>query len=142
MKHKVFCVANATIPLAVGAFLYYLVDPSVIFVKWIDSILSYSYHYDFSTYNQFCTILRNYLFDALWSYSLLFSIYLLIDRKNRLFWSISVSFVVGILLESLQLLDKVPGTFDLIDIFTQFLSVVFASIIICLERRFVNEEIC
>lgn len=142
MKHKLFCVANATIPLAVGAFLYYLVDPSVIFVKWIDSILSYSYHYDFSTYNQFCTILRNYLFDALWSYSLLFSIYLLIDRKNRLFWSISVSFVVGILLESLQLLDKVPGTFDLIDIFTQFLSVVFASIIICLERRFVNEEIC
>lgn len=142
MKHKIFCVANATIPLAVGAFLYYLVDPSVIFVKWIDSILSYSYHYDFSTYNQFCTILRNYLFDALWSYSLLFSIYLLIDRKNRLFWSISVSFVVGILLESLQLLDKVPGTFDLNDIFTQFISVVFASIIICLERRFVNEEIC
>ena len=142
MKHKLFCVANATIPLAVGAFLYYLVDPSVIFVKWIDSILSYSYHYDFSTHNQFCTILRNYLFDALWSYSLLFSIYLLIDRKNRLVWSISVSFVVGILLESLQLLDKVPGTFDLNDIFTQFLSVVFASIIICLERRFVNEEIC
>lgn len=112
-------------PLIIGAIIYYVVSPDVIFVRKIDSLLGTNMHM-ISTVPVF---IRNYLLDMLWAYALLFAIYVVIDNTT-----VVKAFVIGVIfstgMELLQLTTLVKGTFDVIDIVVEIIAEIAAVLII------------
>lgn len=127
IKRNKYLVLNAAIPIAIGAILYYLFDPTVYFVQWIDEVTGVGCHINIQS-NSFISIIRNHIFDAVWSYSLVFVLFGFIKLKNRILVSVLSAFTLGILLEVLQLVF--PGTFDVFDIIAELISAVLAGILI------------
>ena len=125
------------VPLLIGSFLYWLMCPDVYFVRVIDTYFpirrSISMPSDLLT-----VIIRNHLFDALWAYSLYYTLILILDSR-RLTTVTALIFLVS--MELLQETNWCPGTFDTVDVGVEILSVIVASVTakIYLEERS-NEE--
>lgn len=74
---------------------------------------------------------RFYLLDALWAYALMFCLFIILGNTlTALKKSIVISVVLSIVMELLQLLNVVVGTFDICDIFVEIEAIFIASIII------------
>lgn len=127
------------VPIIIGAIFYYLIDPSVVFVRWIDSLLGIGYHFNVSSNYFFWKTIRNYLFDSIWSYSLVFAL-TYVKSQFSFFHIALVSIGLGLIFELFQNLDCFLGTFDYMDIFIQIVSVFIALIIILMKRRYYFEE--
>lgn len=130
------------IPIIVGALLYYLFCPEVFFVRKIDEMFGISFH----PANKYLKITivkiaRNYIFDVIWGYALFVTLYFLADNNAV---DIKKFIITGILLvvilEGLQLLPNVDGTFDVFDILIELVAGGTAVFIIkILSRRKSNE---
>jgi len=130
-----FIFLNVIIPLFLGIIIYYTFFPEAIFVGYIDKLLPVSYHIPVNLENVAVRLLRFYLLDFLWAYALMSLIVCWLGFDIRI---MVVIFLFIIIMELLQLVPFVQGTFDICDIFVE----MFASILVILisRRRFRNEK--
>lgn len=125
---------NLIIPLICGLFIYLTKAEHSYVASFLSAIRSLlpTIRYPY--------IIRNFACDFLWSYSLFFCLRLTLGdslKGKHNLTVITVTSVVAIILESLQLTNAVPGTFDPLDIVTELLAVAVAFLITSLiERRF------
>jgi len=83
--------------------------------------------------------IRNYLGDILWAYALTISLWLAFDKTNLYRTSI-VSFLFCVFCESLQKIEALHGTFDVMDIITEGITVGIAAFVINLIKKNEGEE--
>ncbi len=133
-KRNVFFAVNIIIPLIIGLFIY-LTKPSSTYLsdflsgfRSVLPIIRYPIIIDF------------YACDFLWTYSMFFCLRLTLGDALKGKYNlmvITVTGVVAIILESLQLIKGVPGTFDPMDVVTELIAVTVAFLLtIIIERRF------
>lgn len=133
-KRNSLFALNLIIPLICGLFIYLTKAEHSYVASFLSAIRSLlpTIRYPY--------IIRNFACDFLWSYSLFFCLRLTLGdslKGKRNLTVITVTSVVAIILESLQLTNAVPGTFDPLDIVTELLAVAVAFLITSLiERRF------
>ena len=119
-------------PIILGAMLYYLLSPEVIFVKWIDDFLGTSFHISgIDTDNMLLGFIRNYFLDILWGYALVFALFLVRGNNTAdLMKTFLIAFLFSSTMELLQITPVAKGTFDVWDIFDMFLAEAVAVFII------------
>ncbi len=133
-KRNVFFAVNIIIPLIIGLFIY-MTKPSSTYLsdflsgfRSVLPIIRYPIIIDF------------YACDFLWTYSMFFCLRLTLGDALKGKYNlmvITVTGVVAIILESLQLIKGVPGTFDPMDVVTELIAVTVAFLLtIIIERRF------
>lgn len=132
INRRVFLL-NIIVPLLIGGGIYLISSPDVIFVQIINEHIGNTSHIiDFNS--EISKVLRNYIPDILWGYSLLFTIYYIWEGSKL--WNVFVAaFVFSILIESIQIFGNVPGTFDVLDIFFEGIAELIAAININNMRR-------
>lgn len=131
-KRIIFLVANLVLPLVVGSIIYYIVSPNTLFVVRVDQILFDGRHLiTFDLSNSVFRFCRNYLLDMLWSYALVYALYLAHNNNTvRLLRVFLIAFGFSTVMEFLQLTSLAKGTFDIIDIIVEFLAELIAVFII------------
>jgi hypothetical protein len=138
-------VTNVLMPLLVGAGIYYLLAPEVIFVKRIDALLGSGLHVD-NAGSHFILVRfnRNYLPDMIWGYTLVFAIYCIVgNNAANLLKVFMLAFLFSTAMEILQLTSVVEGTFDVLDLLVEFLAEATAVFIIkihFMKKHFKEEE--
>ena len=140
-EHIKAIVFNIIIPIFLGAVIYYVIAPEVIFVKYIDDFMGIGFHIkNLDTANVVIRLIRYYLLDMLWAYSLVFSVFFVLgNNKADLLKSFIVAFTFSTIMEVLQFTPASRGTFDMFDIVFEFLSEVVAVFII--KKHTIKEEI-
>lgn len=133
---KEFILLNVIAPVLIGAILYYLFFPEAVFVRLIDNLLGSSYHIPVNVDNILIKLIRFYLLDFLWAYALMSTVILIFKNDSRVF---VIILIFEIVLELIQLLPSIRGTFDVCDIGIEILASILA--IKLSRRRFKNEEI-
>ena len=133
---KEFILLNVIAPVLIGAILYYLFFPEAVFVRLIDNLLGSSYHIPVNVDNILIKLIRLYLLDFLWAYALMSAVILIFKNDSRVF---VIILIFEIVLELIQLLPSIRGTFDVCDIGIEILASIF--VIKLSRRRFKNEEI-
>ena len=133
---KEFILLNVIAPVLIGAILYYLFFPEAVFVRLIDNLLGSSYHIPVNVDNILIKLIRFYFLDFLWAYALMSAVILIFKNDRRVFMII---LIFEIVLELIQLLPSIRGTFDVCDIGIEILASILA--IKLSRRRFKNEEI-
>jgi hypothetical protein len=123
---------NIIIPICLGAGIYYLISPDVIFVKQIDYFIGCSFHVSITNVNPaIIRFIRNYLLDMLWGYALVFTVFYLLGNKAAVLWNaFIISFLFSVVMEVLQITSIARGTFDLYDIMVELLAEIVAVFII------------
>ncbi len=131
MSRKKIMFLNIICPILVGALIYCMLSPDVIFIRKIADFIDWIYMPVFQTDCTFLKLVRNYLPDMMWGYSLVFSLFCIIGNNvadvRKVFW-LAVPFTAT--MEIMQKTSFVPGTFDVFDIFTEFLAEAIAACII------------
>lgn len=122
-------LSNILLPLLAGASLYIISSPNVIFLKYLKLRIVIASEL-MNPHIWFWPILRNYIPDMLWGYSLVFAVYMIIDNNAASMRMLFYVLVFSIALELLQLFPMIPGTFDLLDIFVEGVAEMLAVIII------------
>ncbi len=126
---KMFIYANISLPILAGSLLYYVTSPQVMFVQNIDRLLGVSLHV--GTENTFVVNLRSYMPDMLWAYALVFSLMLVIGNKTADVWKMFViAGMFSTIMEVLQVIGCVKGTFDVMDIIVEIIAELMAVFII------------
>lgn len=133
---KEFILLNVIAPVLIGAILYYLFFPEAVFVRLIDNLLGSSYHIPVNVDNILIKLIRFYFLDFLWAYALMSAVILIFKNDSRVF---VIILIFEIVLELIQLLPSIRGTFDVCDIGIEILASIF--VIKLSRRRFKNEEI-
>ena len=133
---KEFILLNVIAPVLFGAILYYLFFPDAVFVRLIDNLLGSSYHIPVNVDNILIKLIRFYFLDFLWAYALMSAVILIFKNDRRVF---VIILIFEIVLELIQLLPSIRGTFDVCDIGIEILASIF--VIKLSRRRFKNEEI-
>ncbi len=123
MSEKRLLILNIVVPLAVGALIYYILFPDIIFVKAIDNLSGVSFHIPVKLSNAFVRCLRFYLLDVLWAYSLM-SIVILMFRDSKTVYITVFLFVIA--MEMIQMIPSIPGTFDIFDIVIEMIACLIA----------------
>lgn len=126
---KEFILLNVIAPVLIGAILYYLFFPEAVFVRLIDNLLGSSYHIPVNVDNILIKLIRFYLLDFLWAYALMSAVILIFKNDSRVF---VIILIFEIVLELIQLLPSIRGTFDVCDIGIEILASIF---VIKLSRR-------
>ena len=126
---KEFILLNVIAPVLIGAILYYLFFPEAVFVRLIDNLLGSSYHIPVNVDNILIKLIRFYLLDFLWAYALMSTVILIFKNDSRVF---VIILIFEIVLELIQLLPSIRGTFDVCDIGIEILASIF---VIKLSRR-------
>lgn len=128
-KYIAFAVLHVLIPLCVGTGIYILVRPEayisricIAFYPWLGE-LRLRMCTDF-----FHMFLKNYACDILWAYALTMALLWYGKLVGQKLWKPAlVSGGFAVLMEAMQLLPVIPGTFDFFDvvveIFAGFLAV-------------------
>ncbi len=130
MDKKVLVLANIIVPLIVGAILYAIVAPDVIFVRvlgsfWGNEVTSIS-----QPETAFDYFVRYYLMDILWGYALVFALFLCLGNNAAIGRVFIIAFLFSTAMELLQLTTIVPGVFDIWDIVIEGFAEAFAAFII------------
>ncbi len=140
-RNYLICIANIGLPLLIGAVIYIMLSEDLLFMKWLfnDISLCDSFHIDMSQ-NKILQIIRFYIPDMLWSYSLFFGILftLKIKASNRL-----TAFVIGIafisIMEFIQIHPSVSGTFDVMDLIVEIIAIAVA--VFVAEKTLFKEDL-
>ncbi len=75
MKRRIFLVSNITVPLLLGAVIYCLTSPDVIFVEAVRSLWGMPVLSGRGTlHGGIWQFVRYYLLDVLWAYALVFAL--------------------------------------------------------------------
>lgn len=130
---KIIVIVNIILPLLLGTWMYITSSEDVLFVRLfsdytikIQGLIGAE-----SDLGIFC---RNYFADFLWGYSLMFAIYYVlgeIDLRKIYF----IVFFFSVFMESVQLFQKIPGTFDFGDILIEGMAELLAAVFIKIMRR-------
>lgn len=142
-QKELFLIFNFTVPLLVGAMIYYFLSPDVVFVKIIDELIGKRPEFLGATYFNLLLkdyyvvkLARCYLLDGLWGYALVFALYYIFSNNTANLTKIFfMAFAFSTFLEILQLTSLAKGTFDFIDIGALFLAEIFAVFIIKILMR-------
>ena len=131
-----FIILNIVLPIVVGGIIYYFLSPQVFFVKGINEFLGVTQRQTVVLINNvFFRFVRNYFMDFLWAYSLTFAIFFTWGNNAADIKKIVVvAFLFSTLMESLQLMPKMNGTFDVLDIVIEFLAELIAAVIIKTQK--------
>lgn len=133
MKKHFFTIGNVVIPVLVGTAFYYLFCPETLFVRRIDAILPITFHFSLDMGNKALRMLRFYLMDFLWAYSLTAMVCFCLKENIKI--SITILLAFELLLEALQLHPVIKGTFDLWDIAVEVCANIMAITIIFRRRE-------
>jgi len=135
-----FLVINILAPILIGAAIYYVISPNVIFVQQLDSLLNRRIHINTTNFNlSIMRFVRNYLLDMLWGYALVFALSLFTGNNTAEIRKIFIIAVIfSAVMEILQLTSIAKGTFDVFDIIVEFLAEVTAVFII--KKHYSEEE--
>ncbi len=129
-RKMAFYMANIGIPLLIGAVIYMFLGDDVIFLKALYSWTG-TYFGSNPADSVIRMVIRYYLPDILWAYALFFALDLSVDNNAAGLRGISViAFVFSAIMEVLQLLPVVPGTFDIADIVLEAVAELVAAVII------------
>lgn len=141
MNRKIILVLNIICPIVIGAVIYYLVSPDVIFVKKIDSIINGIINLHITPVdNAFVRLVRNYFLDMMWGYALVFALFYIIGNNTVKIEEIFlIAFSFSAAMEMIQITPIVQGTFDMFDIGAEFLAEVIAVFII--NKMYPKEEL-
>ena len=137
-KRNGLYAVNIIIPLICGLLIYltkaertYISDLFSVFEISLP-IINYPY------------VIRYFACDFLWTYSLFFCLRLTLGDTLSGKYNlavITVTAIVSIVLETLQLIKGVPGIFDPLDIVTELIAIMIALLIsTIIERRFKHYE--
>jgi len=138
-------ILNILLPLLAGLSVYVLLRPD----SYVSLILSGSLYitYPDTTPEMSHGVLRfinNFGPDICWSYSLTFAVHAALhDLRRPLLFTLSISSVVIILVESLQAFGVLSGVFDPLDLVLETLSAITAALILAFfsrKRRNTNEK--
>ena len=129
-----YFILNIIVPLVVGALIYYILFPDIIFVKTIDELIGVSFHIPVKIGNVIIRYLRYYLLDLLWAYSLMSLVSMMFKDSKAVY---AISFVFIIAMEMMQMVPSIPGTFDVIDIVIEMIAGLIA---IRINKRRENYE--
>lgn len=122
---KIFLAVNIIVPLIIGAILYYIAAPDVIFVKMTDLITGGRNHVSIPGF------VRNHLLDMFWGYSLVFALFGILGNNTVSIWRIFLmAYIFSAAMEILQATPFIQGTFDVLDIVYLFLAEMAAVFII------------
>ena len=132
MNRKMIMFLHIIGPMVAGALIYYLVSPDVIFIKkaegFIDGVVGV---HMFPTDSALLRLVRNYLPDMMWGYSLVFALFCIIGNNAASIWKVFwLAFPFTAVFEMMQKTSFVPGTFDVFDILVEFLAEAIAACII------------
>ena len=79
IDNRIIVILNITIPLVIGALIYYLLSSEVIFVKLIDGVIQGGTHFTGAVENNvLISFIRFYFLDMLWGYALVFALYFIL----------------------------------------------------------------
>ena len=121
MSFKRFCILNIVLPLVIGTIVYVHVKPSAP----ISQLIYFLLHIETPVLNIKPTgihrFIQYYLCDILWSYSLTFALSLYLG-KDRLLLAYVIAASFSTMVEVLQLLPQVLGSFDIFDIIVQLIA--------------------
>lgn len=104
----------------------------------------YCFYWDILIVNtNYSAFFRNYVPDFLWMISFyLFSINFTKQLTSKYILLTSIyAFILGLLFELLQFFNIVSGTFDILDIITYVIAIIFACIVEKIIWRYENEKI-
>lgn len=124
MKAAGFVHCNIVLPIILGAIFYYVFCPETLFVRVLDDYLPFSYHARLNMDITAVRILRFYLMDFLWAYSLAFLVSTCLKENNKTAFMILLLF--ELFMEFLQLHPLVKGSFDLWDLAVEVCADIFA----------------
>lgn len=131
-------VVNVVIPLVCGLFIYLTKIESNFLSVSLSGIRS------LLPVIRYPVLVNNFAADFLWSYSLFFCLRLVLgdDMKGKYSLKvISLTAVVAVVFESMQMLKHFPGTFDPLDIVVELIAVVSAFLMsVFIERMFKYHE--
>lgn len=113
MKKRLFFTINVIAPIVLGAVLYYLFFPDTIFVKYVDKIFKVSFHFVIGMDHILLQFMRSYGFDFLWAYAFMSAVICLLGYEKKYVY---IVILFEVILESLQLIPELHGTFDICDI--------------------------
>lgn len=134
MGFKKFCILNIILPLVIGTIVYLYLKPSAP----ISQLIYYLLHISPPVLNIKPTgihrFIQYYLCDILWSYSLTFALSLYLG-KDRLLLAYAIAASFSTLVEVLQLLPQVLGSFDIFDIIVQLIACTISIHIITFHER-------
>ena len=118
---------NMILPLVFGGVLYLLFCPETRLSETAGRFFAVrGFPTFFSSGSPFLVFLRNYLFDFLWAYSLVFVLSRILGVFEKRILSVGlIVFLFASLTELLQLVRLFPGTFDLRDILTEWTAAAF-----------------
>ena len=131
-KFCVFVFLNMLIPLVVGALIYITSGERTMISDAFAKFRLEPVHI------RYPSIIRAHACDLLWGYSLCAGLYLFNTIENgvrRLFGIITAASLTAVIMESVQLLQGVPGTFDIKDIFVELFGIALAAVIIEITVR-------
>lgn len=141
-KYKAIYFINIILPLLFGGIIYILFKENTYINKCFDML----FHFDLAEIvikNRYVyLVLICWLSDILWSYSLTFaSDLVLFQYKNHNIISLIISSLFSILIEVLQYLNVIAGTFDWLDILFELLAIFIAFLIITNVKESQNGKI-
>lgn len=127
MGKRIIILMNVFMPILIGLIIYSLLCPDLVFIKMITNITGLKIRVT-GLEN---TFIRNYLPDLLWAYSLLFALLFINNNGTAGLKKIFlVSVIFSALVEFLQKLFIIRGTFDIGDIIVEIIGEVIAVLII------------
>jgi glycopeptide antibiotics resistance protein len=117
--------------LLIGLIIYLLFKPHSYISELIYNLLGSSLY--IHTDSAFAEILRNYLCDILWAYSLIFVIDYLCECNFLL--EIIFAWIFEVVMEVIQIYPIIPGTFDILDIILEVSTTVVGVCIIIFYNK-------
>lgn len=138
-KIHVFYLINIFIALILGLLIYIVFRPDTYISKWF----SESTHLGSIAIgmrvkkNIVIAFLRNYMGDFLWAYALTYSVQIFIEanRKKGYIALIISCIIFEILIEVMQKLNIISGTFDLYDIIVEVFATCSATLFIYMVKE-------
>ena len=129
-RKNLFLFFNISFPLSIGLAIYVFCYQNTYINTTIENILGFSLPY-FYFDNAFHRFLTCWVCDILWAYSLTFALFFCFKSFNKS-WLITciLSISFSIVIELLQLVDIINGTFDIWDIVMEFSAIIIAVIIL------------
>ena len=139
MRRKSTMVLHIMCPLAAGALIYCLAAPDIIFIKKTADFMGWSVRMQIlPTDSALFTLIRNYLPDMMWGYSLVFALFYITGNSAASIWKVFwIAFPFSVAMELLQKASFIPGTFDVFDIAVEFLAEAIAA---CIIYKYSREE--
>ena len=124
-KKYLFLIFNTVVPLTSGLAIYFFMKSGT----FINTFSGIDFHYVPKTVLGLFIV--NWFCDFLWAYALVFAVYTVLSPfKSKLLFSCVISVLLGLILEIMQGVNILSGTFDWWDIIIEFVAIVTATIIL------------